>query len=177
MTPPEYPYPPGKITTRQAVEFIAAVVYPGDNLVASRKRVRARIDYARKKAILSAADTFEPDTFFRWAIDANPDWADALVLVKGMPRAAIMMGGVSVASSSSCICSPTVIPGDPDRLREAYCQAESERLNLLEENIAMKQRTADLEAEVNAWRDKGLKLSEKLSRSGKKGGRGNESTT
>lgn len=173
MSAPEYPYPPGKITTSQAVKFIATVVYPNDDQVAGRKRVREKIRYARQKKILPAADTFEPDNFFRWAIDANPDWADALVLVKGMPRAAIMMGGVSESRSESYLEAPPPIPSDPERLRDVYLQAETERMILLKENATLKQQLAECEAELNDWREKDRKHRAKLSEAGKKGGRGN----
>lgn len=168
-----YPYRQGNITTRQAVELIAAAVYPGANETEARKRVRERIRHARKLGKLSQADPFSAPDFFRWAIDENPDWA-ALTTMKGLPRSAIvasMTGVCSLAMTGNAYA--VAIPGDPEKLREEFSRVEVERQKLTEKVAEQEKRIAELEAEIADWRERDRQMRAKRSAAGKRGGRGN----
>lgn len=167
----KYPYPAGNISTRQAVELIAEAIYPGDEPIAARKRVRERIRYAREKGKVPLSDSINAPDFFRWALDCE-DWR-ALAAVEGLPRSVI----IGVACGSICAMTGkaygTVIPGDPQKLRDEYCRCETERMKLVEENDEFKKRISALESEVAHWQEKDRAMREKRSQAGKKGGRGN----
>lgn len=167
----KYPYPAGNISTSQAVELIAAVVYPDDDPIAACKRVRARIRYAREKGALPLSDSINAPDFFRWALDCK-DWR-ALASVEGLP----LSGTVGVACLSlgvmTCKAYGTAIPGDPQKLRDEYCRCETERIKLVEENDELKKRISALESEVADWQERDRTMREKRSQAGKKGGRGN----
>lgn len=168
-----YPYPPGNITTRQAVELISAAVYPHDNQIEARKRVRERIRYVRKLGKLTLSDSFSAPDFFRWALDGNPDWAP-LASVRGLPRAAIVANAQGVfACTASVKIDALVIPGDPNKLREEFGRIEIERQKLAEEVAECRKRISELEAEVAEWREKDRQMRAKRSEAGKRGGRGN----
>jgi hypothetical protein len=163
-----YPYPLGNITTRQAVELIADVVYPDANQIEARKRVRERIRYARKIGKLTPADSFSAPDFFRWALDENPDWAP-LASVQGLPRSAIVVSMTGVCSISMSGKAYAVgIPGDPVKLREEFSRVEVERQKLTEKVAEQEKRIAELEAEVADWRERDRQLRAQRSNAGKK---------
>jgi hypothetical protein len=162
-----YPYPQGNITTHQAVELIAAAVYPGTNAVVARKRVRERIRYARKLGKISAARSFPAPDFFRWAIDENQDWA-ALTTIKGLPRSAILVampGFHSISTFGKAYA--VVIPADPARLKEEFSRVEVERQMLTEKVAEQEKRIVELEAEVAGWRERDRQYREQRSKAGK----------
>lgn len=167
----KYPYPVGNITTRQAVELIAEVVYPGDNQTAARKRVRERIRYAREQGEVPLSDSINAPDFFRWALGCEA-WR-ALASVDGLPRSAIIgvMSGSLAALTGKAY--GVAIPGDPQKLRDEYTRVEVERMKLVEENDELKKRISALESEVAHWQEKDRAMREKRSQAGKKGGRGN----
>lgn len=167
----KYPYPAGNISTRQAVELIAAAIYPDDKPIAARKRVRERIRYAREKGEVPRSDSLIAPDFFRWALNYE-DWR-ALALVEGLPRSAIIavMSGSLPALTGKAY--GVAIPGDPQKLRDEYTRVEVERMKLVEENNELKKRISELESEVSHWQEKDRAMREKRSQAGKKGGRGN----
>lgn len=168
-----YPYPPGNITTRQAVELIAAAVYPNANQTEARKRVRERIRYGRKKGKLSQSDSFSAPDFFRWALDENPDWA-ALASVPGLPQSAIF-GNIQDAGLAAVTCKAYAIapPDDPVKLREEFIRAEVDRQKLVEEVAHQDKQLVELSTEVAEWRERDRQIRTKRSAAGKRGGRGN----
>lgn len=168
-----YPYPSGNITTRQAVELIAAVAYPNEEQLDARKRVRERIRYARKLCKLSSSDPFPASDFFRWALDENSDWLP-LASMPGLPRSArLVCEAGAFAVSASCKAYATAIPGDPTKLREEFSRIEVERQKLMEEVAEQKKRIAELVTEIAEWRERDRQMREKRSEAGKRGGRGN----
>lgn len=168
-----YPYPAGNITKRQAAELVAAVVYPADDPLDARKRIRERIRYARKIGKLSQTDSFPASDFFRWALDSCPDWA-ALAAVPGLPRSTKIVGMSGTCTiSMSCKAYGTAVPSDPVKLREEFCRIDVERQKLAEEVAECRIRISELEAEVGEWREKDRTMRVKNSHSGKQGGRGN----
>lgn len=172
MTVSIYPYPLGNITTRQAVELIAKVVYPYLKDQHGRKRVRSRINYARGKGLVPLSDTLNAPEFFRWALDKNPDWAE-LAKVQGLPRAAVtvaLSGHVTIAMAGKC--HAIAMPGDPEKLKAEFVRVETERQNLADKVTDQQARITELETEVNAWREKDRQQRAKLSAAGKRGGRG-----
>ncbi|WP_273151229.1 hypothetical protein [Methylophaga thiooxydans] len=67
-----YPYPDGKITLAQAVDFISEAIYPNQDK--AKKRVRQRVADAASGRKKNPADKrwlngnkFEPKPFFKWA--------------------------------------------------------------------------------------------------------------
>jgi hypothetical protein len=168
-----YPYPPGNITTRQAVELIAAVVSPNTNQTEARKRVRERIRYGRKKGKLSQSDSFSAPNFFRWALDENPDWA-ALASVPGLPQSAIF-GNIQDARLPTVTCTAGAVapPADPMKLREEFIRAEVDRQKLVEEVADKNKQLAELATENAEWRERDRQMRAKRSAAGKRGGRGN----
>jgi hypothetical protein len=90
MTAITYPYPPGKITVREAAQFVASVVYPDDDKSTAQKRVRERIRYAMKTGKLKKSTYLVAADFFRWAIESNPQWA-ALVKVRNLPHIPVVL--------------------------------------------------------------------------------------
>lgn len=167
----KYPYPAGNISTRQAVELIAEVVYPDDDSLAARKRVRERIRYAREQGEVPLSDSINAPDFFRWALGLGA-WR-ALASVEGLPRSAII--GVMNATLAAVTGKGygVAIPGDPQKLQDEYVRVEVERMKLVEENDELKMRISVLEAEVAGWQEKDRAMREKRSQAGKKGGRGN----
>ena len=168
-----YPYPPGNITTRQAVELIAAAVYPNANQTEARKRVRERIRYGRKNRKLSQSDLFSAPDFFRWALDENPDWA-ALASVQGLPQSAIF-GNIQDARLAAVTCKAYAIapPDDPVKLREEFIRAEVDRQKLVGEVADKNKQLAELATENAEWRERDRQMRAKRSAAGKRGGRGN----
>lgn len=168
-----YPFPSGNVTTRQAVELIAAVVYPHEEQLDARKRVRERIRYARKLGKISLSDSLPASDFFRWALDENSDWL-SLASVPGLPRSGkVVFATGSIVVSASCQAHATVIPGDPTKLREEFSRIEVERQKLTEEVAELRKQIAELAAEVAEWRERDRQMRAKLSEAGKRGGRGN----
>ncbi len=168
-----YPYPSGNITTQQAVELIAAVVYEHEEKDQARKRARERIRYARKLGKLSLSDSLPASDFFRWAIDENSDWL-ALASIPSLPLSAKLVsaaGAVVVSASGEAYAA--VIPGDPNKLREEFSRIEVERQKLTEEVAELRKRIAKLEAEIAEWREQDWQMREKRRQAGKLGGRGN----
>ena len=164
-----YPYPPGDISKRQAVDLISAVVYPNDNPTAAKKRVRARIQYAREKGELSRSDSFSPSDFFRWALAENPDWAN-LAAVEGLPRAPTIVNlSASLIGLGSVSCKGHLVgvPSDPEKLREEFTRVEVERQKLTEKVAEQEKRIAELEAEVAGWRERDRQYREQRSKAGK----------
>jgi hypothetical protein len=155
-----YPYPSKQITIRQAVEFVAAVVYPDEHQRSARNKVRSRISYACKKGSLPFKRMWAAATFFRWAI-SNAEWV-ALRVVEGLPVAPVeSVSAIEDSISMTEDVSIILIPGDLERLRQEYVRVEGERQHLLK-------RINDLESEVTAWREKDRQLREMRSKSGKK---------
>jgi hypothetical protein len=137
------------------------------NQLEARKRVRERIRYARKIGKLSPAESVSAPEFFRWALDANPDWAN-LAQVQGLPRALVMIAmsghvNISVMGSAALV----VTPGDPEKLREEFSRVEVERQKLTEKVAEQEKRIAELEAEVAYWRERDRRYREQRSKAGK----------
>ncbi len=167
-----YPYRAGNITTRQAVELIAAVVSPNEYQPAVRKRVRDLIRYAREKGSLPKlkSDKFDATEFFGWAL-GRPKWR-ALAQLEGLPRAPVV-GHASITLPMIRVKGyGMAIPDDPQKLRDEFCRIEVERMKLIEEVAELKSHIAELEAEVDRSREKDRSQRAKSSESGKKGGRG-----
>ena len=168
----EYPFKGEWISIKDAIKFVALVVYPDDSPRDSKKRVRARIRYAQEKSQLTMGEKFEADKFFGWAVGK---WTE-LLQVQGLPRSPTVLKVNSISVGSS-ISSPSIITTPTDRrsLEVAYVTSERERQQLASK---VKEMSAQLEAcmsELQNFKDSDAMMREKKSIAGKKGGRGHQS--
>jgi|GEM_PF-4728150 len=167
----KYPYPSVRITTGQAVKFIAEVVYPCLSLRDGRKRVRERIRYAIRKGEIKNSKNHDSAGFFRWAVEKNRDWVD-LASVEGLPRAVLVMAtGLEASISTPIITATVAIPNDPQILKNEYIESTLKLFNCEQEKTVAQAKVAELEAEVNDSRIKEMQMRKNRSANGKKGGR------
>lgn len=174
-SPSSYPYPVGsKITARQAVEFIADVVYPHEAQQISRKRVRDRIRYAKDIKRLADTHSFDAVQFFDWALSIGA-WHDALMSVAGLPRSTRIEAQAGIVPVTGARAQITSIPADPEKLSGEYTRLVKLCQDQVSEIENLKHHVAELEAEIGQWREKDMAMREQRSRAGKRGGRGKNS--
>jgi hypothetical protein len=166
---PKYPFVRRSITRRQAVEFIAPVVYPKLVLAGAKKRVRERIRYATKKGLVDRSDPVDAQRFFTWATGTWPE----LRKVEGLPYQSreILMSGTARMKISG-LAHLSTAPSDPNEVRELYWKEEQRRMQLEEENRGLADRLAQCERECAEWRRKDRERRETGRATGKLGGRG-----
>ena len=166
----KYPYQPGKISTKQAVEFIANVVSFDGSAINSRKSVRERIRYGRKKGEVSVSEPFDAIDFFQWAVQQSK-WGE-LINVEGLPLPPVVGNSNCVLPSITGRGIGVTIPNNTEELRGGYVHLSVENRMLLEEVIDLRKRNAELETEVAERRAQDRLRREKFSLAGKMGGRG-----
>jgi len=148
------------LSQSDVVNWLTKCLYPGDVNSNTRKRIRARIDYARKQGKLAKAKRtkgqpfIETNTFFEWAF-ANKGW-EKLGEFKDIPRnVTISIEGLEAKASS----------GETDAL---------DFLDAINELIECRKRLKATEKELFMLREEKEKResrSRKARKSGKKGGR------
>lgn len=171
MSPPKrYSFPPGKITTRQAAEFIAEVVYPSDDFRDARKRVRQRIRDARQRGDMPDEDPIDAARFFGWAID-QAKW-QALSEVEGLPRKPNSGRSEVEFAPMQCEAYGVAIPNDPQELRDEFRRVQVELMKGRAEIAQLKARIREQEAELEEYRAKRRLRSQSAVAAWKKIGRG-----
>ncbi len=159
------------ISELQAVEVIAAAVYPDEDQRGARKRVRERLRFARRQGKISGAAPHQAGLFFSQVMEIWSDWA-ALSSVKGLPLDAVVrVTGVAATTSLGQVRVLTP-PANPDELLKEFYRLDGECEGLRQEIAALKARLEEAESELNARRQRESDLSQKRSAAGKRGGRG-----
>lgn len=160
----------GKISIRDAIDFVSPLVDAGNELRAAKKRVRARIRYALQKGDLAfdkIADTrvFEAAAFFTWAKSKWP----TLRNIEGLPAptytVSLKCGAITIAGVRAFVCS---IPKDRKKLEQLYSSTASEldqaqhKIQQLESEVKL------LRSELNEYRAKEEHTRAKRSAAGKR---------
>ena len=153
------------LSQSDVVNWLTRCLYPGDVNSNTRKRIRARIDYARKQGKLAKAKRtkgqlfIETNTFFEWAF-ANKGW-EKLGEFKDIPRN-VTISNVTIsiegleAKASSGETDALAFPDAKDELIE-----DRKRLKAIEKELFI----------LREEKEKRESRSRKARISGKKGGR------
>jgi hypothetical protein len=79
-----YPFSTEKIQYREAVELIAATIFPSENPSSARKKVRDRLYRYRIAGKIPSGEIVSTEKFFRAVLEQIADW-NRLRLLTGLP--------------------------------------------------------------------------------------------
>ena len=139
----QYPFRTEKIQYREAVEFIAEVIFPGPNQSRARKKVRDRLYRYRVAGKIPSGEIVPAKKFFLSVLEHILDW-NRLRLVTGLPG---LEGSFShpltkERASAQDSVAAELIPGDIDSAQRLIQELQYE-IKLLKAGIN------ELETRVN----------------------------
>jgi hypothetical protein len=161
-----YKYPPGFISENQAIEVIYQCIYPKTLKSDAFKLIRERIRHAQKNGDLPkfAQSKVTPSIFFAWAIKSK-GW-DSLVKINGLPLSAeVKVSGVEAIG----VIGDAYVITNPE---SDSTQIQIENQDLQKKLIRKEAELAQTKLELEVMNTKDRLHREKMSRAGKKGGRG-----
>lgn len=162
-----------QVSLDEAIQWIAEHVYPDEQPINAKKRVRARVRYASRirqiKLLKKGSKEFlETESFLAWATTKWP----VIHSIAGIPHKLQPATGTITLASPTCRAVGFAVPNDPDELKAAYIRAETERHRLEVENADLRSKIAELEVAITSRREKDAATRQKKSDAGKQGGRG-----
>jgi hypothetical protein len=161
-----YKYPPGFISENQAIEVIYQCIYLDSSKSEAFKLIRQRIRQAQQNGDLPkfAQSKVSPSIFFAWALKSK-GW-NSLVKINGLPISAVVnLSGVSAHG----VLGDAYVITDPE--------ADSTQIQIENQDLQKKLTLKEAELiqtklELEVMNTKNRLHREKMSRAGKKGGRG-----
>lgn len=157
------------VRQRDAVSFIRAVCYAKENKKIAGNTIRHRIKRAKGRLVMKQVRgqlCLEADSFFQWAVHQCP----AMRKVGGMPDP--IEWAVSATSKGTGIKdkmtgAPTIIPGDPEKLRRNFLELSHQLEVLRKEHAQLRQQCAEQKEELEHWRNKDAEFRKKSARRGR----------
>lgn len=165
-----YPFRGKTLSIREAVEFVAEVLYPRENKRDARKRVREQIRYRQRSGELPQSQPLVAMDFFTAALDLFPKWAP-LRSIQGLPLTTVVSAeGMALKIELGQARVIVGLPPGADLQRE-YDRIFEELQDCKEEILVLKEKLANAERQLEERRNKDLEISRQRSMAGKSGGR------
>lgn len=166
----KYPFRGKTIELKDAIELIAACLYPRENKREASKRVRERIRYQQRLKKLPQSQPLVAAEFFGAVLDLFEDWSP-LRSIQGLPmKTAVLVTGVA---SKTEVGRVRVIVGPPslDVLPREYQRICCELEDCKEEILALKKKLTEVEGILEERLERDRQISIARSKAAKLRGR------
>jgi hypothetical protein len=146
MKTSQYPFSTEKIQYRDAVEFIAATIFPSKKPSSARKKVRDRLYRYRVAGKIPSGGIVSAEKFFRAVLEQIADW-NRLRLVTGLPGLEGSFSHLLTKERASARDSveAEVIPGDIGSAQRLIQELQYENRILKVRVDALETKVSELE--------------------------------